>query len=404
MSKTLLLLGAGLEQTLALDQAKQLGYRVIAVDGNPKAPGLQLADVGIAANIKDAEAMIAVGREHAVDGVFCHAVEIPGITARVAQALNTPGLTPEIADRATNKAQRIQRFKEAGVPCADFRFAVSKAELTAAARELGFPLVIKPVDNAGSRGVRIVTQAADLEAAYEEACGFSQQAGVLLEEVLSGPEISTEAVVFQGHIHPFAFADRNYERNPEHFPYFVEDGINFPSQLPDDIQAQVTRTAMQAIEALEIDFGAAKGDLILHNGKVKVIEMASRSSGGWFGAGSIPIATGGNMLKPLIQMAVGDTPDLEAIKPRFQKPCAQRYWIPAKPGTVTQVSGLEAAAAAPGVMMFTPFPPAVGDRIQKAANNAQRFAQVICTGETLQEAIDHCDYALKQINIEVDTP
>lgn len=402
MAKTLLLLGAGLEQTLALAEAKALGYRVIAVDGNPHAPGLAQADVGVTANIKDADRMIDIGRTHKVDGVFCHAVEIPGVTARVAQALGTPGLAPQVADGATNKALRIQQFKAAGVPCADFRIAESRADLLRAAQELGFPLVIKPIDNAGSRGVRIVAHEADLNAAYDEACSFSQTPCVLLEEVLTGPEISTEAVVYQGKIYPFAFADRNYERNPQHFPYFVEDGINYPSRLPRDVQDAVTRTAQAAIEALGIDFGAAKGDLIVHQGQVKVIEMASRTSGGWFGAGSIPIATGGNMLRPLLQMAVGDAPDLTALRARFQKPCAQRYWIPQSAGTVRQVSGLDAAAKAPGVAMFTPFPPAVGTRIAKAANNAQRFAQVICTGPSIEQAIQHCRQALAHIQIEVD--
>lgn len=400
--KKLLLLGAGVEQTLAIDEAKRLGHRVIAVDGNGYAPGLQQADVGIAANIKDAAAMIEIGKQHRVDGVFCHAVEIPGVTARVAEALGTPGLQPAIADRATHKAQRIQRFMEAGVPCAAFRFAQDRSELKEAAGEVGFPLVLKPIDNAGSRGVRIVSQPDELGKAYDEAMQYSKDAGVLLEEVLSGPEISTEAVVFEGKVYPFAFADRNYERNPAHFPYFVEDGINFPSRLSKEEVDAVQRMAERAIEALEIDFGAAKGDLIIHNGQVKVIEMASRTSGGWFGAGSIPIATGINMLKPLLQMAVGDAPDLDALRAKYQKPCAQRYWIPECAGRVTNVSGTDAAAASPGVAMFTPFPPEIGARIQKASNNAQRYAQVICTGATLEEAIANCQNALAHIRIEVE--
>jgi biotin carboxylase len=402
MSKTLLLLGAGLEQCLALQEAKDLGYRVIAVDGNEEAPGLALADMGVTADITNPEAMIAIAKEHAVDGVFCHAVEIPGVTARVAQALNIPGLNPEIADRATNKAQRMQRFKEMGVPCAAFRFVASEKDLLAAARDLGFPLVLKPIDNAGSRGVRIVASGDQLEAAYREARHFSRRTEVLLEECLNGPEISTEAVVYQGKIHPFAFADRNYERNLSHYPYFVEDGINYPSQWDPAFQQDVEAVAQAAIKALDLDFGAAKGDLIVHNGVVKVIEMACRTSGGWFGAGSIPIATGGNMLRPLLQMAVGDDPDLAALKHQRQLPCAQRYWIPEEAGVVRAISGLEAAAASPGVAMFTPFPPKVGTTIQKARNNAERFAQVICTGETLDDAIANCQRSLCHIRIEVE--
>jgi len=124
--KTLLLLGAGREQLLAINQAHELGLNVVACDQNPEAPGLAQADHAVVGDIRDPEAMYGVARQHDVSGVFTHAVEIPDVVALVAWRLGLPGLDPEIAARATNKVRRIRHLTEQGIPCA--RYAVADTE------------------------------------------------------------------------------------------------------------------------------------------------------------------------------------------------------------------------------------------------------------------------------------
>ena len=123
MTKTILILGAGIEQTTAIKLSKEMELKVIAVDGNPNAPGLKIADVGINADIKDVEAMIEIGKKYKIDGVMTHAVEIPQVVAKVAKALNLPGLDPEVAERATNKLERLKSLTEHEVPCPKFETA-----------------------------------------------------------------------------------------------------------------------------------------------------------------------------------------------------------------------------------------------------------------------------------------
>src|SRR6185369_2809096 len=390
----ILLVGAGTEQLLAIHQAKALGMYIVACDGNPEAPGLQQADVGLVVDIRSEDELSKVAAEYKVNGIFCHAVEIPQIIAKVAEKLNLPGLSPLVAERATNKYMRIRRLTECGIPCARFEVASCPAELNSKAEKIGFPLVLKPVDNAGSRGVRVVENAVDLLLAYETALTYSSTTDVLLEEVLSGPEISTESVVYEGTIHTFAFADRNYAKSSLYHPYFIEDGINFPSVIPSHLQRSVYSLVEETIRCLGIDFGAAKGDIIIDNGKPKIIEMAARTSGGWFGAGSIPLATGSNMLKPLLQMAVGAKPDLDALYPTKNLGCAQRYIIPVEEGIVTQITGVEAAVQMPGVEMYSMFLPAIGSKISKAKNHAERYGQIICTAATREQAAARCEAAI----------
>ncbi len=334
-------------------------------------------------------------------GAFCHAVEIPQVVSGISEQLKLPGLSIEVADRVTDKLKRISWLKKHGIPVANFMPVHSAVELEEKVNKFGFPLVMKPVDNAGARGIRVVNRKDELEAAYCEAIQYSKSKVVLLEELLSGPQISTESVIYQDQLITFAFADRNYELIKDFYPYFIEDGINYPSSLPEETQKAILALVDRTIRILGIDFGAAKGDIIIDNGEPKIIEMAARTSGGWFGAGSIPIATGVNMLKPLLQMAVGDNPDLEALRPTRNLFCAQRYLISRENGKVVSVSGAEEAANMPGVEMFVEFLPKVGDRIFRSTNHAQRYAQVICTGATIAEVIERCKNAIAQIKIQL---
>jgi biotin carboxylase len=400
MTKSILIVGAGIEQVLAIRQAKDLGLRVIACDGNPSAPGLQEGDIGRAADIKDEKLLAALAEEFNVDGIFCHAVEIPHIIARVAKKMNLPGLDPEIALRATNKVMRINRLTKCNIPCARFETSKNETKLNEKAERIGFPLVVKPVDSAGSRGVRIVESGDDLQDAYQTAMNYSGAKEVLLEELLAGPQVSTESLIYKGKVYTFAFADRNYSQS--YYPYFVENGINFPSVLPQNLQESICNLVEKTIICLGIDFGAAKGDIIVDKGQPKIIEMAARTSGGWFGAGSIPIATGINMLKPLIQMAVRDEPDLLSLSPTRMLGCAQRYIIPTEDGIYAGITGIEEALQIPGVSMSTFFPPHAGARIRKATNHAERYGQLICTGRTREEAIERCETAVAKIKIHLE--
>lgn len=401
MNRNILVLGAGQEQCIAINEAQALGYTVVACDADPDAIGLKLADYGITCDIRNVDLLVSIGNAHSIQGIFCHAVEIPEVVAKVAKILGLPGLEPEIANKCTNKINRIETLTAAKIPCARFESASSFRELVRIGERFGFPLVLKPIDNAGSRGVKIVQSASDLKQAYDEAMEYSNASEVLVEQVLNGPQISTESVVYKGNVTTFAFADRNYESPELYYPYFIENGINFPTVLPKEQVKAVLALVDRTIEALGIDYGAAKGDIIIHNGVPHVIEMASRTSGGWFGAGSIPKATGVNALKPLLQMSVGEIPDLNTLIPTRQLACAQRYWIPKQRAIIHEVLNLDNIEQMEGVKMFNSFFPPMGTIIEKATHNAQRYAQVICTAPTRDRAIELAVSAIDAINVEM---
>ncbi len=401
-NKTILLLGAGAEQQIAIELAKEMGYRVVAADGNPKAPGLALADVAIADDIKNIEKMIEVGKKHKVDGVMTHGVEIPHIISRIAKALNLPGIDPEIADRTTFKSERIKYLKRAGINVPEFVAVKTVSEAKKAAKKIGYPVVIKPTDNAGARGVKVVNNAAELEKAFNESLGYSHNREILIEQLLSGLEISTESLVYNGKIYTTGFGDRNYSRNIEFYPYFVEDGHNVPSALPAETQRKIISEVEKTIRALGITWGVAKGDILVNKSddKVYVLEMASRTSGGWFCAGTVPLATGVHILKPLIKMSVGDPVDENDLKPTKDLAACQRYVIPSRDGTFIRIEGVKKAGKMPGVEMLVIFKqPKRGELIHKSTNHSERFGQLIAVGKDVKDATKKCEEAISCIRV-----
>lgn len=401
MNKKLLILGAGQEQALAIQEAKKLNYFVIACDEKMNSYGFQFADLSYTIDINNIDEVYKIGKQNNIDGIFTHGVEIPHIVSKVAEKLGLPCLNSDKAVRATNKRLRIQHLTNNKIPCAKFKYVKDRLDLLSNASVIGYPLVIKPLDNAGSRGVRLVNFEHEILEAFDEAIKYSKIEEVLLEEVLIGPEISTESIIYNGKIRTFAFADRNYNKKDIFSPYFIEDGINYPSEIDNDLKNKVLDLVEKTIKCLDIDFGAAKGDIIIDNGVPKIIEMASRTSGGWFGAGSIKFATGANMLEPLIQMAVGDIPNFSSFENNFQLGCAQRYIIPMEEGYVESIDGIDEIENLPGVQMYVLFLPKVGDYIKKATNHSERFGQVICTANTREKAIELCENVINKIKITI---
>jgi len=398
--KRLLLVGAGQEQIVAIQAARELDLFVIAVDGNPQAPGLQMADEGICGNIRNVEFLAQLGRNENVHGVFSHAVDLPHVVAGVAQQLGLPGLAPDVAVRATNKWRRYQCLESHGVPCPKFRLAQSVEEAHGVAKELGYPVVVKPLDSAGARGVCKVNNFGELGTAFQCALQFSQERSVLVEECLTGAEISTESVIVDGRIVTTGFADRNYALKDRFAPYFIEDGHTIPSVLSFDQQARVVEVVEQAIRSLDIHWGVAKGDVILGESGPAIFEMAPRTSGGRFCSDMVPLATGVRILPVLLSMAVGNGVSSEELRPKFSRGAAQRFLFP-ESGDIVGIHGVEHARSLPGVYdVVLREDMTVGSLVPPVTNHSDRIGHVIASGDTRKEAVRNAEQAIQTIRIE----
>ena len=377
----------------ALRIARELGYYTIAFDNDAGAIGSGLADEFFRLDLKDPRALIGQAKRVAPDGVFVHAAELAVEVASVAEALGLPGIGVEAARAATDKHIRIERLASAGLRTPRFQILRSDADVgawQAAAREIGFPCVLKPTRQAGARGVEEITDEGDVAAYHALRTRFSDER-FICEERLSGLELSTESVRVNGQIRHHAIALRHYDTTACYRPFFIEDGHSLPYALPVALRQQVEATIERAFEALGIESGVLKGDLLIsqegERRDVVVLEMAGRTSGGRFADTVVPLGTGVNILYPLIEMAMGDDFSRDWFEPTRNRGVSQRFFLHPRAGRVQQWPDLKRCMGRPGVTDWRIEASYIRNGALPAIeSHRDRFGYVICTGDTREEA------------------
>jgi biotin carboxylase len=403
MSKTILIVSGGIEAADAAKRAKEMGLYVVVSDRDPHAPGFAHADSCLIADVYGADETAAAAERfnrkiRKIDGVICVAADAPITTATVAARLGIPGLSPESARIACDKLAMKRRFFECAVPVPWFAAVPTPQALARFAIERGRDLVIKPVDSRGSRGVQRVAQVADLDAAFALAKSHSPTERVMVEQYLDGPQVSTESIVVNGTCFTPGFSDRNYEYLERYAPFFIENGGDLPSHLPEETQEKVREVVARAAAALGVTNGTVKGDIVVHNGEPYVIELAARLSGGFFCTREIPLNTGVDFIGAALKVALGEPVDAAELAPKAFTPVVQRYAFP-DPGRVISVEGADEARAVPGVteVIVTAKP---GDVIPPAGDKRPSAAMVLTTGASREAALKAANDALAQLRIK----
>lgn len=405
MSKTLLIVSAGIEAIPGIQRAKQMGLRVIVSDGNPQAPGIAEADHFLLADTYDPQATIAAveayQQEHtAIDGVMTIASDVPLTVASVAQHFSLPGIPISAAQLAADKLAMKQRFAADEVAIPWFSAVESSTHLRALMNEHDFPMVIKPVDSRGARGVARLTDDVDLDWAFQQAQAQSPTQRVMVEHYLDGPQVSTETLMINGKAYTPGFSDRNYEYLERFAPHIIENGGDLPSHLPQAIQTKVHTLVEQAALSMGIRQGVVKGDIVIHQEQAFVIELAARLSGGFFCSHEIPLNTGVDFVGCAIQNALGQTIDPAALTPKYQQPVVQRYIFP-RPGKVSAVHVPEWIAQDADIPLLQ-VRAKVGDIISPTHSHPARAGVVIVTGKTHAAALDKAQQVIADIRIDTE--
>ncbi|MGL4369372.1 MAG: alpha-hydroxy-acid oxidizing protein, partial [Spirochaetota bacterium] len=399
MKKTVMIIGAGLLQVPVILAARKLGHQVIATDYNPDAIGLRYCDIPIIMSTRDIEGSVRVARAQneltPIHGVLTAGTDASMTVAAVANALNLPGIKFENAEAATNKIKMRTRFREHGVPSPGFRSVWSLNEAKDACRDLGFPAVMKPADNMGARGVMRIDDRSMISDAFKNAKAGSPSGELIVEQFMEGPELSIDAVIFNGEITFTGIADRIIE-DP---PYFIEKGHTMPSQLPKETLDEARRVMSMGIRALGIDHGFAKGDIKVTPDGVKIGELAARLSGGFMSSHTFPLSCGVDLMKAAVEIALGQEPS--NLEPLFNRVSIERAII-TEPGIVRKISGLDEARNVPGIEeIFIDVKP--GDRVKKPKSNVEKAGHIIAVGDTLAEAEAAIAECRRIVQIEVSS-
>lgn len=378
-------------QVPAIARARARGLRVMAVDGNVRAPGFAFADMVAPIDTRDVELVVELARKERVDAVLTVASDAAlRATALVAQELGLPGPSPATVALAADKAAQWQLFSALGgarrrlVSGASVREAVSQAEV------LKCPLVVKPVDGAGGRGSRVVGRAAELGEAVEQALLHSLSGRAVVEEFVPGSDHTAEAFLAGGRRRFGVITDK--ELGP---PGLVPRGHVVPSGLPAEAQEEVWLLVEALCREAGVQDGPVDVDCKMTAQGPELFEFAPR-----LGGNELPRLLGRATGIDLVDWALDVSLGL-AVRPRryHVRPVAVHILFSDRAGLV-EAELPRAASVGPPVEVQWDVEP--GDAVREVTCSGDRVGYVLAEGRTAAEARQRarevaaqCEAALK---------
>ena len=308
MQKKLAIIGANSFQAPLIEKAKQMGFETHVFAWAAGDVGERAADVFHPISITEKEAIWQVCRQVGVEGCCSVGSDLAVHTVNYVQRRLGNPCDPEITDTiATNKYAMRRALAQAGVACPRFL----KAAAVPAPEELAgmaWPLIAKPTDRSGSRGIYKAEDYAALAAAVPKAIGQSFEKAAIIEEYITGTEYSCESVSFAGEHHILALT-KKYTTGA---PHFIETGHAQPAEdIPAALLPAIYGQVRAALDALHIEYGASHAEFLLTaEGQARIVEVGARMGGDCIGSDLVYLATGVDFLAAVIDTALGKAPDL----------------------------------------------------------------------------------------------
>ena len=385
-------MGASFSQLPTIQMAEKLGLDSLVIDGSINAPYKNETKKFIVCDIKDHEAVLKIAKKNKVNGIVCPGTDFPYTAAYVADKLGLAGIKPDVARICTDKYEQRQFLSKAGFFVPKFFLVENKEDIKK--NNLKFPLVIKPVDNMAARGMKLVKNTRELIDAYDDATQFSRSKKVIIEEFVDGMEFSIDALVYEGEVQIYAFADRHFTL----LPYFIEFGHTCPTVLDKDSQNKINEVFIKAIKALGITAGAAKGDIRLTSKGIMITEIAARISGGFLSGWTYPFTSGIYQHENLLRIHLGQKP-LE-IKDQHLGFSAERCLL-SIPGVLKEFINIDRVQKYAGVKLVHPHVN-ITDELKFPYNNAFRCGSVLSFMKSRSDAIYQAQVATSNIVLRLE--
>ena len=383
------MVGAGSCQKSAILRMKSLGYEAIAADYNEWTEAKELADHMVLADAFSPEDILRCAEEYRVDGVMTSGTDQPVLSVTLtANKLGIPSfLSDETALLVTNKKHMKGKFKEKGIPTADFRIVgrgFSDSELGGMIP----PFVIKPLDSQGQRGIFKVQTIEEVSIKLDSVLKHSRSSEILVEEFYKNDEITVSGWVDSGRVHILTITDRVTFSPDEHIGVctFHEN----PTKHIKTYGAQLKELTKKICK----DFGIYEGPIyfqfLIGDEGIKVNEIACRL-GGAYEDMTIPYATGADVLRMNIEGCLDrdyDKGDLKnALEAEGSRPFSTRLFFCGE-GKVKYMTPLEDLRKLPYIL-DAGYNIHIGDLLPPIENASQRAGYVIVKGATRQEVEDN---------------
>lgn len=307
--KKLVIIGANDFQNQLILKAKSLGYETHVFAWADGAVGAKTADYFYPISIVEKEEILEKCREIKPNGVCSIASDLATITVNyIAENLNLPCNPINSSTICTNKYEMRKRMQENNIKTPKFMKIGLEDKIDLS--DFSFPVIVKPTDRSGSRGITKVLDKGEITDAIKKSVAESFEKKAIIEEFIEGNEYSCECISYNGEHHFLAFT-KKYTTGE---PHFIETGHLEPSDIKEEYHDKIITEIFKALNALGIKNGASHTEFKIDGkGNFGIIEIGARMGGDCIGSDLVQISTGYDYVKMVIDVACGNAPEFKQV-------------------------------------------------------------------------------------------
>ena len=345
--KRLLILGGMRFSCEIVRKAKELGIYTLVADYNrvEDSPAKQIADEAVNLSVIDVDAVVAYVKSHSIDGIFVgfNDMLLP-YYAEVCEKCDLPCYgTKEQFETLIAKDKYKALCHQFGVP--------TIPEYDVEDSDIDYPVLVKPVDNSGSRGISVCHNRLELDDAIKRGKNASKMGKVIIERYLEGREVTVFWTFQDGNYYLSALANRHVKQNQGDDVIPLPVGYTFPSVFLPKYRQEVEENCKQLFRHLGLRDGMMFMQCKVENGSCFVYDLGYRLTGS-LEYGILERVCGYNPLEMMIRFAItgrmGDVSIANKAIPEFKSPSFNVSCLCA-PGTIKEITGIEEVKKMPEV-------------------------------------------------------
>lgn len=386
---------AGVWQKKSIMIAQKLGYKVVAIDSDPNAEGLLVSDDSILLTELDCLSLVSALRSKDLQIVAALSIAsdvgvIP--CSHIREGFQLPGMRPQEAELFTYKHLQRERWLKDGIPGPEWFKLVRGDDYSTKLLSLKFPLIVKPSDSSGSRGVTKVKDLESLNFALGEAFVFSRLGIVIVEEFMPGTEFTVEVFCSNFECHIIMITQK--VKVPGTDDTVARELFN--PILESELESKISETVKNAFKSLGYRNGPGHAEIILkEDGKVGMVEVAARGGGFLIFDEMIPRSSGIDISQLTIESELGK--DIKVPKRTDYKSILR--FLESRKGVVQSIS-IPSGVDLPYGLLIRPLVN-VGQTLRNPISDGDRMCAILATAQDLKGAQELVSWAIENIEIIV---
>lgn len=394
MKKRIMVLAGGNDQCALIEELRRYfkgDVEVILADMSDKVKAIAYADKFIQVSTMDRPAVLKAAKEENIDYILTACGDQPLSTmAYVSEQMGLPTyLTENDVRDLTNKRFMKDKMVENGIPTAKHIYI--DRNWNGEMPTFNYPLVVKPVDSNGSKGVKKVFSSEDLECSLKEAFSYSISGDVIIEEFKQGEELSCDFYVQDGVAKTLSItASKKIKENDKSFT-IVQSYYPAPVKYNEERVAQI---AQQIVDAWGLKDTPLLVQMIVNEDEYNVLEFSARMGGG-SKYHLIQVLSGVDIMKVYVEMVMGEKPHVEPFK---QWNNAIMSYVYCKPGEYVSLKGFDELKESGDIHSYFTYRTAPST-IVKSDTSSDRVAGFLVVGNTENEVLQKLKFANSHIAV-----